>query len=205
MFISEDAQKLYLSSKCPIRSSVDGDIAGSVNFDGPSVPSVNCCSFCCSTTGPIFLLLVKTSFKCSNLRCLIKNLSTDSGVFPKWQEETPKRQKTSIWLSFWALPPMLERWQIGELFKSEYLLNYSEFSRILHACAQEPSAGYGSALGSPNPRLGFPFQVVGAALKSWLNLCNILYGDVSGDALSFNYKTSFACPCLWHRANVSPY
>jgi len=26
--------------------------------------------------------------------------------------------------------------------------------------------GYGSALGSPNPRLGFPFQVVGAAGKS---------------------------------------
>src|SRR6266581_2782276 len=108
MFISEDPQKLYLSSKCPIRSSVGGDTAGSVNFDGPSVPSVNCCSSWCSTIGPISLLLVKTSSKCTNLRCLIKNLSTDSGVFPKWQEETPKRQKTSIWLSFWALPPMLE-------------------------------------------------------------------------------------------------
>ena len=169
MFISEDPQKLYLSSKCPIRSSVGGDTAGSVNFDGPSVPSVNCCSSWCSTIGPISLLLVKTSSKCTNLRCLIKILSTDSGVFPKWQEETPKRQKTSIWLSFWALPPMLEGWQKREPFKSEYLLNYGEFCGILHACGQEPcSAGCGSALGTPNPRLEFPFQVVGAAGKSWL-------------------------------------
>ncbi len=60
---------------------------------------------------------------------------------------------------------MLEGWQIGEPFKSEYLLNYSEFSGILHACGQEPSAGYGSALGTPNPRMGFPFQVVDAAGK----------------------------------------
>src|SRR6266581_4129209 len=30
------------------------------------------------------------------------------------------------------------------------------------------------------------------------NLCNIPYGDVSGDLLSFNYKTSCACLCRRH-------
>ena len=129
------------TSKCPIRSSVGGETAGSVNFDGPSLPSVNCCSFCCSTTGPISLLLMKTSSKYTNLRCLIKISPTDSGVFPKWQEETPKRQKTSIWFSFWALPPMLEGWQKREPFKSEYLLIYDPFFRISALCQRDRPSG----------------------------------------------------------------
>src|SRR6266571_1313291 len=81
------------TSKCPIRSSVNGETAGLVNFDGPSLPSVNCCSSWCSTTGPISLLLVKTSSKCSNLRCLIKNLSTDSGVSQNGRKRPQKGKR----------------------------------------------------------------------------------------------------------------
>jgi len=49
---------------------------------------------------------------------------------PKWQEKTPKRQKTSISFSFGALPPMIEGWQTGEPFESEYFLIYGEFFGI---------------------------------------------------------------------------
>ena len=45
----------------------------------------------------------------------------------KWQEKTPKRQKTSISFSFGALQPMIEGWQTGEPFESEYFLIYGDF------------------------------------------------------------------------------
>ena len=48
----------------------------------------------------------------------------------KWQEKTPKRQKTSISFSFGALPPMIEGWQTGEPYESEYFLIYGYFFRI---------------------------------------------------------------------------
>jgi len=50
---------------------------------------------------------------------------------PKWQEKTPKRQKTSISFSFGVLPPMIEGWQIWEPFESEYFLIYDAFFSIL--------------------------------------------------------------------------
>ena len=50
--------------------------------------------------------------------------------FPKKAGRDPKREKTRIWSSFRALPPMLQGWQIWEPFESEYFLNYGEFSRI---------------------------------------------------------------------------
>ena len=57
--------------------SVAGETAASVDFDGPSLPSVKCCPSCSSTPGQISLLI---SFKYTPLRCLKKVLSKDSGV-----------------------------------------------------------------------------------------------------------------------------
>src|SRR5580765_1991361 len=100
-------------------------------IDGPSVASKNCISSCPSTTGPNASLFVQTSSIWTPLRCLMIIFLKTSGVFPKWQEETPKRQKTRIWCSFGALPPMLEGCQSREPFESEYFLNYGAFFRIL--------------------------------------------------------------------------
>ena len=50
--------------------------------------------------------------------------------FPKKAGRDPKREKTRVWSSFRALPPMLQGWQIWEPFESEYFLNYGEFSGI---------------------------------------------------------------------------
>jgi len=49
---------------------------------------------------------------------------------PEWQEKTPKRQKKSISFLFGALPPMIEGWQTGEPFESEYFLIYGNFFGI---------------------------------------------------------------------------
>ena len=67
----------------------------------------------------------------------------------KWQEKTPKRQQTSIWSSFGALPPMVEGWQIGEPFKSEYFLIYDAFFGIFHPlqCWHEYFMIYGAFFG----------------------------------------------------------
>jgi len=79
----------------PIWRSVAGETAGSVKFDGPSVPSKNCCSSCSSTTGAIPLLFVYSSCPCTILQCLI---SFQFGVLPKRQKETPKRKRLQFGL-----------------------------------------------------------------------------------------------------------
>ena len=72
---------------------------------------------------------------------------------PKWQGETPKRQQTSIWSSFGALPPMVEGWQIGEPFKSEYFLIYDAFFGILAPCRPSGPAPCSQALWAWVPSL----------------------------------------------------
>jgi len=75
--------------------SIAGGTAGSVKFDGPSVPSENCCSSCTSTTGPISLLFVYSSCPYTIPQCLT---SFQFGVLPKRQEETPKRKRLQFGL-----------------------------------------------------------------------------------------------------------
>jgi len=69
---------------------VAGGRAGSVEIDGPSVPSGKCCSPCPSTTGPISLLLVGTWSKYTPLRCLSKVSSKISGVSQNGRERPQK-------------------------------------------------------------------------------------------------------------------
>ncbi len=56
----------------PNPMSVAGGTAGSVEFDGPSMPSEICSSSCSSTTCPIHLVLVFSSSPNTTLRCLHK-------------------------------------------------------------------------------------------------------------------------------------
>ena len=49
---------------------------------------------------------------------------------PKWQEETPKRQKRLECVAFGALPPMECGVTDWEPHESEYLVNYGDFFGI---------------------------------------------------------------------------
>ena len=100
----------------PFVGSGAGETAASVYFDGPSVPSGKCCSSCPSTTGPISLLFVGTWSQLHPSKMPDQSFLQNFWGLPKWQGETPKRQQTSIWSSFGALPPMVEGWQSGEPF-----------------------------------------------------------------------------------------
>jgi len=86
--------------------SVARGTAGSVNFDGPSMPSQNCCSSCTSTTHPISLIPVYSSSNNTPLRCLNKICIYDSGVLPKWQGKTPKWHNRRLFSWIGPLPPM---------------------------------------------------------------------------------------------------
>ena len=85
---------------------VDRGTAGSVNFDGPSMPSENCSSSCTSTTHAIGLVLVHTSPNNTPLRCLKEFCRYDFGVLPKWQGKTPKRHNRRLFSWIGPLPPM---------------------------------------------------------------------------------------------------
>ena len=90
----------YLDHLNPL--SVVGGTAGSVNFDGPSMPSETWSSSCSSTTHLIGLVLVCSSSTNTNVRCLNEFWGYDSGVFPKWQGKTPKWH--NCWLFSWIGP-----------------------------------------------------------------------------------------------------
>ena len=92
---------------CPIYNldhlflrSVAREMAGSVDFDGPSVPSENCCSSCSSTTGPISLLFVGISPKWTHLRCLIEISSNVSGVSQNGRRRPQNGQRLWFGLHF---------------------------------------------------------------------------------------------------------
>jgi hypothetical protein len=80
--------------------------AGSVKFDGPSMPSENCSSSCTSTTHPIGLVPVYSSSNNIVLRCLNEFCRYDFGVLPKWQGKTPKWHNRWLFSYIGALPPM---------------------------------------------------------------------------------------------------
>jgi len=110
--------------------SVAGGTAGSVNFDGPSMPSENCISSCSSTTHPIGLDFVYFSSTNTHLRCLNEICGYDFGVLSKWQGKTPKWHNRQLFSCIGALPPMQGAVTNWEPFQSEYFLIFGDFSGI---------------------------------------------------------------------------
>jgi len=133
---------------------VDRGTAGSVNFDGPSIPSQNCFSSCTSTTHPIGLVLVHTSPNNTPLRCLNEVCGNDSGV-PQNGRERPQKGITagfSLELGHYRLcKGAVTLW---EPFESEYFLIFGHFSGISWA-----------SLTSVSP--------LTSGLPSWAILCKI--------------------------------
>ena len=82
----------------PIWRSVAGGTAGSVKFDGPSVPSEDCCSSCSSTTGAIPLLFVYSSCPCTIPQCLT---SFNLGSSLKGRRR-PQKGKDSSLVCIWG-------------------------------------------------------------------------------------------------------
>ena len=212
---SGDAQALYVCKlQLELRNSmcVEGERAGSVKIDGPSVPSGKCCSSCPSTTGPISLLLVETWSQYTPLRCLSKVSSKISGVSQNGRERPQKGNRHPFGLHLGHYRPWWRGDKLGNPLKvniSWFMTLFSEFF-ITSSAGMNISCFFSDFMGptlwlllwdGPNPRLG-PHLRDG---KSWLNLCNIPYGECSCDRSHFLYRQASLARAFGTGGNISPH
>ena len=99
-------------------------------FDGPSVPSQNCCSSCPSTTGPISLLFVWTWSQYTPLRCLTQVSSKISGVSQNGRRRPQKGNRHPFGCHFGHIHPWWRGDKLGNPLKvniSWFMTLFSEF------------------------------------------------------------------------------